>query len=91
MGASDAFLKAPPAEVVADAAAAIGAAAALAAAPMKEATEAPAADALHSLGLMRIGDAVLALPVATLREVLPCPDVLSPLPVVAVGLRGAVQ
>ena len=103
MGASDAFLKAPPAPVVADAAAAIGAAAALPTADVNKAMAAaeataatapiaaPAADTLHSLGLMRIGDAVLALPVDTLREVLPCPEVLAPLPVVAVGLRGAVQ
>lgn len=82
MGALDAFVVPPPAEVVADAAAVIAAASAVAV---------PSADAMQSLGLMRIGDAVLALPVATLREVLPCPDVLAPLPVVAVGLRGAVQ
>ena len=109
MGASDAFLKAPPVEAVADAAAVIAAAAASpathaeAAKDAKDATDATdatdakpekatlAADVLHSLGLMRIGDVVLALPVATLREVLPCPDVLAPLPLVAVGLRGAVQ
>lgn len=45
----------------------------------------------QAYGLMRIDTTPLALPVATLREVIPCPAVLAPLPVPAAGLCGAVQ
>lgn len=45
----------------------------------------------QAYGLMRIERTLLALPVATLREVIPCPEVLAPLPVPAPGLCGAVQ
>lgn len=45
----------------------------------------------QAYGLMRIDDTPLALPVASLREVIPCPPVLAPLPVPAAGLCGAVR
>src|SRR5471032_2184921 len=48
----------------------------------------PAAAAL-ALGLMTVDDVLLALPVAMLREVIPCPESLAPLPLP--GVCGAVQ
>jgi purine-binding chemotaxis protein CheW len=42
-----------------------------------------------ALGLMTVDDVLLALPVAMLREVIPCPDALAPLPLP--GVCGAVQ
>lgn len=45
----------------------------------------------QAYGLMRIDATPLALPVASLREVIPCPEVLAPLPVPAAGVCGAVR
>ena len=42
-------------------------------------------------GLLRIGDARVALPLTVLREVIPCPRELAPVPARAPGLRGAVN
>lgn len=42
-------------------------------------------------GLLRIGDARVALPLTVLREVIPCPREFAPLPTRARGLRGAVN
>ncbi|WP_433832989.1 chemotaxis protein CheW [Actinoplanes sp. CA-015351] len=42
-------------------------------------------------GLLRIGDAQVALPLTVLREVIPCPQELAPIPARAPGLRGAVN
>jgi purine-binding chemotaxis protein CheW len=42
-------------------------------------------------GLLRIGDAQVALPLTVLREVIPCPQELAPMPARAPGLRGAVN
>ena len=44
-----------------------------------------------SYGLLRIGDARVALPLTVLREVIPCPREFAPLPTRAPGLRGAVN
>lgn len=63
-------------------------------APRADDAEAPQAydpDVEQAYGLMRIGTSLLALPVAMLREVIPCPAVLAPLPLPAEGLCGAVQ
>lgn len=45
----------------------------------------------QAYGLMRIDATPLALPVASLREVIPCPERLAPLPVPAAGVCGAVR
>lgn len=45
----------------------------------------------QAYGLMRIDATPLALPVASLREVIPCPERLAPLPVPAAGICGAVR
>jgi purine-binding chemotaxis protein CheW len=58
---------------------------------MSEARAMAPAEADAAYGLMRIDRTLLALPVAMLREVIPCPAELAPLPVPAEGLCGAVQ
>ncbi|GAB2578098.1 hypothetical protein Aab01nite_10320 [Paractinoplanes abujensis] len=42
-------------------------------------------------GLLRLGGAAVALPLTVLREVIPCPRELAPIPAHARGLRGAVN
>ncbi|WP_250006481.1 chemotaxis protein CheW [Actinoplanes sp. M2I2] len=42
-------------------------------------------------GLLRVGDAAVALPLTVLREVIPCPKKLAPIPARARGLLGAVN
>jgi purine-binding chemotaxis protein CheW len=44
-----------------------------------------------TLGLMQVGACLLALPAASIREVISCPAVLAPLPASAPGLAGAVR